>query len=217
MTTVSVRPEDCLAQTAGEIAVPGIDAPVRVVRDRWGIPHIRAESVRGAFFAQGFCIAQDRLFQLELRRQMAHGRAAAFLNRGLLNADRINRKIGFLRHAHQEWDVQSNAARMILAAYADGVNAAIATQPRPVEFHLLGHEMAPWSPVDTLAIMKMVAVGNQWAARLRYAKVAATLGPEAVLNLLPDQLPGMALIAPSGARWMADEHPYARAVADLIY
>jgi penicillin amidase len=216
MTTARVRPEDCLPRTAGEVTVRGIDGPVRIVRDRWGIPHIRAGSARDAFFGQGFCIGQDRLFQLELRRQMAHGRAAAFLNKGLLNADRINRKIGFLRHAEREWEVQSDASRMILTAYADGVNAAIATQPKPYEFHLLGHEMEPWSPVDTLAIMKLVAVGNHWAGRLRYAKIAATLGAEAVVNLLPDHVPGMALITPSGARWTQDEHPFARAVADLI-
>jgi len=189
---------------------------VRVVRDRWGIPHIQAESARDAFFAQGYCVAQDRLFQLELRRQMAHGTAAAFLNKALIAGDRIARKTGYLRHAAREWAVQSDEARMILESYAAGVNAAIATQPRPYEFHLLDHKMAPWSPVDTLAVMKMVAVGNQWATRLRYAKVAAALGRDALLNLLPDHVPEMALITPSGARWTEDEHPFARAVEQLI-
>ncbi|MGH2586949.1 MAG: penicillin acylase family protein [Dehalococcoidia bacterium] len=216
MTTTQVRPEDCLAQINGDLAVEGLRAPVRVVRDRWGIPHIEARSVADAFFAQGYCIAQDRLFQLELRRQMAYGCAAGFVNKGLLAADRINRKIGFRRHAEREWEVQSAEARMILAAYSAGVNAAIATQPKPYEFHLLEHEMAPWSPVDTLAIMKMVAVGHQWATRLRYAKVAAALGVAALVNLLPDHIPGMALITPSGARWTQEEHPFARAAELLI-
>lgn len=212
MTQTQVRPEDCLAKTSDTLSVDGLDGALRIVRDRWGIPHIEAGSVRGAFFGQGFCIGQDRLFQLELRRQMAHGTAAAFLNKGLLAGDRINRRIGFLHHAEREWEAQSDDARMILTAYADGINAAIATQPAPYEFHLLGHTMAPWSPVDTLAIMKLVAVGNQWATRLRYAKVAAALGVQAVLNLLPDPIPGMALITPSGARWTQDEHPLAHAL-----
>jgi penicillin amidase len=212
MTQTQVRPEDCLARTSGTISVHGLDGPLRIVRDRWGIPHIDAGSVRDAFFGQGFCIGQDRLFQLELRRQMANGTAAGFLNKGLLAGDRINRRIGFRRHAEHEWEAQSADARMILNAYADGINAAIATQPAPYEFHLLGHTMAPWSPVDTLAIMKLVAVGNQWATRLRYAKVATKLGPQAVLNLLPDYIPGMALITPSGARWIDDEHPLAHAL-----
>ncbi len=216
MTAVQVRPEECLPQIAGEITVTGLDGPLRIVRDRWGIPHIRAGSARDAFFGQGFCIGQDRLFQLELRRQMARGTAAGFLNRGLLGADRISRRAGYYRHAEREWEAQSPDVRMILTAYAAGINAAIAAGPAPYEFHMLGHEMAPWSPVDTLAIMKLVAAGNQWATRLRYAKVAAALGREALIDLLPDHVPDMALITPSGARWTDDQHPFARAVAALI-
>lgn len=216
MTTVQVRPEDCQAIIAGEARVRGLDKPVRIVRDRWGIPHIQAGSARDAFFGQGYAIATDRAFQLELRRQMARGTAADFLSPGLLRADIINRTIGFARHAEREWQEQSSEARMILEAYAAGVNAAVATQPKPYEFHVLGHEMAPWSPVDTLAIMKMVAVGNQWATRLRWAKVAAALGPQALINLLPDHIPGMAVITPTGGRWLADKHPFADAVHGLI-
>lgn len=216
MITPQVRPEDCLALTTKDLTVDGLDGPVRIVRDCWGIPHILAESTRDAFFGQGFCIGQDRLFQLELRRRMAHGTAAAFLNKGLLAGDRINRKIGFLRHARAEWDAQSYSARLVLTAYSDGINLAIATQPVPYEFHLLEQVMEPWSPLDTLAIMKLVASGNQWATRLRYAKIAAALGAGAVLNILPDNVPGMALITPSGARWTEDRHPFADAVEQGI-
>lgn len=209
MAATAVRPEDCLATIEGETAVAGLDGPARIVRDTWGIPHIAAGSARDAFFAQGFCIAQDRLYQLELRRRMAHGTAAGFLNRGLLRTDRNNRRLGFARHAAREWEAQSAEARMVLEAYAAGVNAAIATQPRPYEFHALDHEMTPWSPVDTLAIMKMVAVGNQWSTKLRNAKVGAALGAEAVGALVPDIAEQASLITPSGARWEQDAHPFA--------
>src|SRR5215207_980937 len=137
MTATRARPEDCLARIEGEVTIAGLHGPVRVVRDRWGVPHIRAENVEDAFVAQGYCIGQDRMFQLELRRQMAHGRAAAFVHAGLLATDLINRKIGFLRHAEREWAAQSAEARTILEAYSAGVNAAIATQPAPYEFHVL--------------------------------------------------------------------------------
>ncbi len=216
MTVAKPRPEDCLSPAGGETRLRGLDGPARIVLDRWGIPHIQAASARDAFFAQGFAIGRDRLFQLELRRQMARGTAAGFLNKGLLAADRTSRRTGYARHAEAEQAVQSAEARMILTAYADGVNAAIQAMPAPYEFHLLGWEMEPWSPVDTLAIMKMVAAGNQWASKLRYAKVAAALGREAVLNLLPDHVPGMAVITPSGARWTREAHPYANAVLDGI-
>ena len=98
-----MRPDECLAQIDGTLVVEGLLAPLRIVRDRWGIPHIRASSARDAFFGEGFCIGQDRLFQLELRRQMAHGTAAGFLDRGLLGRDRQNRRLGHLRYAEREW------------------------------------------------------------------------------------------------------------------
>ena len=212
MTLIRVRPEQCIARTAGEITVRGLDGPVRVVRDRWGIPHIKATSLHDAFFGQGYCIAQDRLFQLELRRRQARGTAAAFINKGFLAQDRMNRRTGFQRLAEREWAAQSAEARQVLQAYAEGVNAALDTQPRPFEFELLDHDMEPWSPVDSLAIMKMVALGNQWAPRIRRAKLLASRGLDAVLNSIPDHIPGMALIKPSGARWESQEHPFLRAI-----
>ena len=113
MTATTTRPEDHLAVIDGELSVDGLDAGVRIVRDRWGIPHIEAGSAHDAFFAQGYCIAQDRLFQLEQRRQMARGTAARFLNRGLLRSDIASRRAGFALHAQSEWEAQSDDARMI--------------------------------------------------------------------------------------------------------
>ena len=97
---------------------------------------------------------------------MAHGRAASLLNKGLLRIDKLNRTLGFGRDAAREWEEQSDEARMILQAYADGVNAAIAAGPAPVEFGLLDHEMQPWSPVDSLAILKMVSANVHWATKI---------------------------------------------------
>ena len=162
MAATRVEPQSCLATTSGDMKVAGLESEVRITRDRWGIPHIQASSVHDAFFGQGYAIAMDRQFQLELRRHQARGTAAALINGGFLAQDRANRRNGLGRLAATEWEAQSPEARMVLEAYGAGINAAIATQPRPFEFHLLDHEMAPWSPVDTLAIMKMVALGNQW-------------------------------------------------------
>jgi penicillin amidase len=146
---VDARPEECLATVEGELTVEGLDAAVTIVRDRWGIPHIRAGSARDAFFGQGYAIGQDRAFQLELYRRMAHGTSAAMLNRGLLGRDRQNRRLGFGRLAAAEWEHQSDGAREVLEAYAAGVNAAIANNPTPWEFRVLGgpdgpHQMDPW-------------------------------------------------------------------------
>ena len=162
-----------LPQIDGELRAAGLESPARIVRDRWGVPHVEARSARDAFFAQGFCLGQDRGWQLELYRHMAHGRAASLLNKGLLRIDKMNRTLGFGRDAAREWEEQSDEARMILQAYADGINAAIAAGPAPVEFDLLGHEMQPWSPVDSLAILKMVSANVHWAIKIGNGEVAA--------------------------------------------
>ncbi|MDA0269547.1 MAG: penicillin acylase family protein [Chloroflexi bacterium] len=206
--TTTISPADCLAITEGETTVAGLDAPVRIVRDRWGIPHIKAESMRDAFFAQGFCIAQDRAFQIDLYRRMARGTSAAMLNAGLLSRDIQNRRLGFGRLAEVEWEQQTDESRTVLQAYADGINAAIATQPRSWEHRVLGLEMAPWSPVDSLAVVKMINVNAQWASKLKFGQVAARLGIEAVRALIPDVPRDAALIVPAGARWTEETHPF---------
>ena len=204
-----------LSQVDGELTVEGLDAPVRIVRDRWGVPHAEAQSIHDAFFAQGFCLGQDRGWQLELYRHMAHGRAAALLNKGLLRIDKMNRTLGFGRDAAREWEEQSDDARLILQAYADGVNAAIAAGPAPVEFGLLDHEMQPWSPVDSLAILKMVSANVHWATKIGNGEVASRLGLEALQALIPDVPADAALIAPAGASWTNGAHAFADALADL--
>ena len=62
-----------LAQTSGTIHIPGLRRPVTVLRDRWGVPHIFAETQDDLFLAQGFVAAQDRLWQLEIWRRAGEG------------------------------------------------------------------------------------------------------------------------------------------------
>ena len=179
------------------------------------MPHARAGSARDAFFAQGFCLGQERTWQLELYRQMAHGRAAALLNEGLLRIDRLNRRMGYGRDAAAEWEEQSDEARMILQAYADGVNAAVEAGPKPLEFHVLEHEMSPWSPVDSLAILKMVSANVHWSMKISNAQLAAKLGVEAATALIPDVPEQGALITPAGASWANGRHAWEDALAAL--
>src|SRR6185503_12542397 len=77
-----------LPQLAGELRLRGLNAPVEIVRDRWGIPHISAREPLDAYFGQGFCHAQDRLWQMELTRRLAAGRLAEVLGAGALDIDR---------------------------------------------------------------------------------------------------------------------------------
>ena len=207
--------EAVLPQIDGELNVDGLESPVRIVWDRWGVPHIEAQSAHDAFFAQGYCMGQERGWQIELYRHMAHGRAAALLNKGLLRIDRMNRTLGFGRDAAREWEEQSDDARMILQAYADGINAAIVAGPKPVEFDLLDHEMQPWSPVDSLAILKMVSANVHWSIKIGNGEVATRLGIEALQALIPDVPADGAVITPAGASWTNGAHAFTDALADL--
>src|SRR5258708_4143994 len=63
------KSKQVLAQTEGELKLPGLKEPVEVLRDRWGVAHIYAKNTHDLFFAQGFVAAQDRLFQIELWRR----------------------------------------------------------------------------------------------------------------------------------------------------
>src|SRR5437660_1605865 len=92
-----------LAQLDGEISLPGLQAPVEVLRDRWGIAHIYAKNTDDLFFAQGFVAAQDRLFQLELWRRLAAGESAEIYGPDAIEADRFARLVRYRGDMDAEW------------------------------------------------------------------------------------------------------------------
>ncbi len=122
---------------SGGITVDGVRAPVEVLRDRWGVPHLYAQSVPDLLFAQGFVHAQDRLWQMDFQRRVVAGRLAEVLGPELLETDRATRVLGMYRVAQAEVGMLSAEGRAGLEAYAAGVNAAMRRQPLPVEFTLL--------------------------------------------------------------------------------
>src|SRR5436190_17083603 len=110
-----------LPQLDGEMRLKGLLAPVEVVRDRWGIPHISARDPLDAHFGQGFCHAQDRLWQMEVTRRLASGRLAEVFGKDALDIDRFHRRLGLHRVAQREWDTSDADLRDVLRAYAAGV------------------------------------------------------------------------------------------------
>ncbi len=77
-----------LAQIDGEITVAGLERPVEIRRDPWGIAHIYAETTEDLFFAQGFVAAQDRLWQLEVWRRVGEGRLSEIVGPETVERDR---------------------------------------------------------------------------------------------------------------------------------
>src|SRR5258706_4852770 len=118
-----------LPQTAGEIHLAGPSAPVEVLRDRYGIPHISAATPEDASFALGYVHAQDRLWQMEMNRRTAAGRLAEVVGAGALETDRFLRTLGVRRAAETNLKALDSDARRLFEAYAAGVHAFLARDP----------------------------------------------------------------------------------------
>ena len=176
----------------GEVRLAGLNASVEVVRDRWGIPHISAHDALDAFFGQGFCHAQDRLWSMELNRRLAAGRLSEVFGKDALDVDRFQRRLGLHRAAEQEWATADSSLRDMLRAYCAGVNACLdglfASKKLPVEFVLARFEPEPWEPVDTLAFGRFLAFSQapNWESELVRSRLIARLGYAAAAALEPD-------------------------------
>ncbi|MGQ9718038.1 MAG: penicillin acylase family protein [Anaerolineae bacterium] len=192
-------------QINGTLHVPGLRAPVTVIRDRWGIPHIYASNLHDLLFAQGYVHAQDRFWQMEFWRRLGSGRLAEILGPSALPTDRFVRTIGWHRAAAQDWEQLDPETRTALEAYAAGVNAYISTHQGRLglEFTLLGltgkkFDPEPWTPVHTITWGKVMAwdLGGNMSYELLRAGIIARLGTGAVPDLMPAPPPDRPVIVP---------------------
>ncbi|MGQ0636091.1 MAG: penicillin acylase family protein [Planctomycetaceae bacterium] len=128
--------------------------PLRIERDRCGIPHIHATVDDDLFFGFGYATAQDRLFQLDYLRRRALGRLAEVLGKEGLEPDLVARTVGLHRIAQAEWESLPDETRRLVAAYSRGINAFLddCRGRLPLEFDLLSYTPEPWRPQDCLAI-----------------------------------------------------------------
>jgi penicillin amidase len=176
----------------GEVRLKGVSGAVEIIRDRWGIPHISAREPLDAFFGQGYCHAQDRLWQIELTRRLAAGRLAEVFGELALDVDRFQRRIGLWRAAEREWLAADADLRDSLRAYAAGVNACldgmIAAKKLPPEFVLARFQPEPWDPIDTLAFARYLAhtQSPNWESELVRSRLIARVGYAAASALEPD-------------------------------
>jgi penicillin amidase len=179
-----------LPATDGTVTVRGLAAPVDIVRDADGIPHIRGSSKPDAFFGLGYVHAQDRLWQMEFQRRIGHGRLSEIFGSAALPQDRFLRTVGFGRAARSAWELLPDDVRRDIDAYVAGVNAFLARhhgRELPPEFSLLRFEPEPWSGPDVLAWVKMMAwdLSANYSSELFRYDLTARLGAEKAAALLP--------------------------------
>jgi len=174
---------------SGEVALAGLQAPVRVRVGPHGVPTIRADSVQDLLFAQGYLTARERLWQMDLMRRAAEGRLAEVLGPEALAADRLFRTLGLAASARRAVADLRESHRELLAAYARGVNAyrKEASGRLPIEYLIARFEPAPWEPEDSLAIGAFMAwtLSSNLREELTYLRVASRVGPERARELFP--------------------------------
>ena len=192
---VLVQARRALPTLEGSLQVPGLHARVEIVRDTIGIPHVYAADAHDLFFAQGYVTAQDRLWQMDVNRRTAQGRLSEVFGPVTVDADRLFRKMGLARGAALEEAALSPEARLVLQAYADGVNAYASSRggALPVEYTLLLIGFEPWQVLDSLAWAKMIAwqLGGNWRSELLRATLVAKLGVGPAAELMPSLPPGV--------------------------
>lgn len=155
-----------LPTTDGTLTLRGLTGPVDIRRNAQGVPDIYADTPEDLFMAQGFVSAQDRFFEMDLRRHVTAGRLAELVGADGVATDRAIRTMGWRRVAEAELPRLSAETRRYLQAYADGVNAYLHRESGPASIALEylalgvkhpGYEIEPWGPVDSLAWLKAMA------------------------------------------------------------
>jgi penicillin G amidase len=177
--------QNALPDVSSTLTLDGLQHPVEVIRDGWGIPHIRAETEQDAFFAQGLVTAQDRLWHMDYDRQRALGCWSALVGSAGLAEDKLMRTFGLEEAAKADFEVTAPAAQAMLTAYAAGVNAFISlTDSLPVEYKLVESRPQFWEPWHCLAVYKIrnMLMGT-YEMKLWRARLALKLGAEAAAPL----------------------------------
>ncbi len=181
--------------TDGEIAVPGLQHDVQVRRDAWGIPQVYASTSHDLFYAQGFTQAQDRFFEMDVRRHTTAGRLSEMFGESTLDIDKTVRTMGWRRIAEREVSLLSPETQSYLQAFSDGVNAYIhqhTPSQMSLEYTLLGltgldYKVEDWAPADSVAWLKAMAwdLRGNMDEEIQRGLLSATRTPPEIATLFP--------------------------------
>lgn len=193
-------------QTKGEIQISGLDAPVEVYRDSYGVPHIYANTSHDLFFTQGYVHAQDRFWQMDFWRHIGSGRLAEMFGESQLETDQILRTMGFARVAQEELETFDSTSKAILESYSQGVNAYLAEHQGAdlsLEYLVLkminaDYQPEPWQPLHSLTWAKVMAwdLGGNMDAEIEMVTLLKNLTSEQVAEIIPPYPSGKPVIVP---------------------
>ncbi|GGR87371.1 hypothetical protein GCM10010269_28140 [Streptomyces humidus] len=182
-------------QTKGSLTLEGLSGPVDVKRDGYGVPQIYADTDEDLFMAQGFVQAQDRFYEMDVRRHLTSGRLSEMFGKSQVDNDEFLRTLGWDRVARQEYDtVLSPDTKKYLQAYAKGVNAYLKGKDGAdisLEYAALGftndYKPAEWTPVDSVSWLKAMAwdLRGNMQDEIDRALMTSRLGPQQIADLYP--------------------------------
>ncbi|MFH0177175.1 penicillin acylase family protein [Streptomyces cacaoi] len=182
-------------QTKGSITLEGLTGPVDVKRDGYGIPQIYADSDEDLFMAQGYVQAQDRFYEMDVRRHMTSGRLSEMFGKSQVDNDEFLRTLGWDRVAKEEYDSKlSSDTKKYLQAYAKGVNAYLKGKDGAdisLEYAALGftndYKPTEWTPVDSVSWLKAMAwdLRGNMQDEIDRALMTSRLGPAQIAELYP--------------------------------
>ncbi len=196
--------------TEGTIALAGLQHPVEIRRNAFGVPTVTAQTEHDLFFAEGYLHAQDRLWQMDLIRRAGEGRLSEVLGSSALPYDRLFRTIGIARIARRIEEHLSPVSRRTLEAYSAGVNACIERHRGrfPIEFDILNYTPEPWKPEHSLIVARMMAweLNISWYVDLTLGALVDRLGEARAAEVFPGYPENAPVIVPKeiGRRSLAE-------------
>ena len=173
----------------GTVSLKGLGAPVELIRDQHGVPHIKARNLRDAYTVLGFMHARDRFWQMEATRRLGAGRLTEVIGEPGIRSDKLMRTLGFARLAKRQYEQLAAPVRQSLVAYAAGVNVWLNTHQGALspEFALFGLKPEPWHPVDSLVWGKLMGLrlSRNWRRELLRYQMAGHLPLKKMRDLWP--------------------------------
>ena len=183
-----------LPDYSADLQFEGTLGPIEIVRDSTNVPHIFADSDQDVYFGLGYVHAQDRLWQMTMLRRTAQGRLSEVFGDTTLSIDDFIRRLDLYRLATRSLSAQPFEIRTALQAYSDGVNARLkqiqteALGRGAPEFFLFSPQIDAWTPADSVAIGKVMAlqISDHLKREVTRAQVSLATGPEMTKDILPD-------------------------------
>jgi len=198
-----------------DFTVEGSNGRIEIVRANYAIPHIFSEDENDVYFGLGFVHAQDRIWQMLMLRRAAQGRLSEIFGSKTVKTDELMRTLDLYQVSVDAVTFQTPETLEVLNRYSAGVNAYLkAVQTEALgrgtpELWLFSPEIAPWTPADSIAVQKLMALQltDKAAVEVMQARLALLLPPERLVDLFPDEQGDAIMALPEYANLFDGEIP----------